>query len=75
MPLCILEDQHQFVLGFNIIGPGVNTEPIEPLVDHVMENVPTLDTLSTDKGFWSPVSVCLPVFETGSCGDPEEEAS
>ena len=54
VPLCILEDQHQFILGFNIMWEGINAEAIKPLVDQVIESFPTLDTLSTDKGFWSP---------------------
>ena len=33
---------------------SVDAEAIKPLVDHVMEKFPTLDTLGTDKGFCSP---------------------
>ena len=51
---CILENQHQFILGFTIIWEGVDAEAIKALVDQVLESSPTLDTLSTDKGFWSP---------------------
>ena len=52
--LYIVDDQHQLVLGFNIIWVGVDAEAIKPLVDQVMEKSPTLDALITDKGYWSP---------------------
>ena len=54
VPFCILEDQHQFILGFTIIWEGVDAEAITALVCQVMESFPTLDTLSTGKEFWLP---------------------
>ena len=53
-PLSIVEDQDKFLLGFDNKLEGVDAEAINPLVDHVMKHFPTLDTLSTEKGFWSP---------------------
>ena len=53
-PLSIVEDHDKVLLGFDNKLEGVDAEAINPLVDHVMKHFPTLDTLSTDKGFWSP---------------------
>ncbi len=54
MPVCILEDQYPFILGHTILWEGGDRDCIVPLVERVKQDVPHLDTLSLDKGFWSP---------------------
>ena len=54
VPVCILEDQYPFILGHTILWEGGDRDGIVPLVGRVKQDVPHLDTLSLDKGFWSP---------------------
>ncbi len=54
VPVCILEDQYPFILGHTILSEGGDRDCIVPLVGRVKQDVPHLDTLSLDTGFWSP---------------------
>jgi len=54
VPVCVIEDQHQFILGHTILWEGGDRDGIVPCIQTLQEHYPTLQTLSLDKGFWSP---------------------
>ena len=54
VPVCLLEDQHQFILGHRIMWEGGDLDVIRPFLDQQQQTWPTLRTLSLDRGFWSP---------------------
>jgi len=51
----VLEDQHQMMLGPEILWEGGDREGIMPLLERVQARWPQLTQLSLDQGFWSPV--------------------
>ena len=53
VPVCIVEDQHQFVLGWTIEWSGGDTDIAVPLVKACQEAYPELHACSFDKGFHS----------------------
>ena len=54
MPVCVIEDHYQVILGHTILWEGGDRDCIVPLVERVKQDFPSLDTLSLDKGFESP---------------------
>ncbi len=56
VPVCIVEDQHQFVLGWTIEWSGGDTDVVVPLVTACQEAYPELHSCSFDKGFHSPAN-------------------
>ncbi len=53
VPVCIVEDQYQFVLGWTIEWSGGDTDIAVPLVKACQEAYPELHACSFDKGFHS----------------------
>ena len=56
VPVCIVEDQHQFVLGWEIEWCGGDTDVAVPLVRACQQAYPELRSCSFDKGFHSPAN-------------------
>ena len=56
VPVCIVEDQHQFVLGWKIEWSGGDTDVAVPLVRACQQAYPELRSCSFDKGFHSPAN-------------------
>ena len=54
LPVCYLEDQHQFILHHQVLHEGVDSDMIVSFVEEVQRLYPTLDSISTDRGYWSP---------------------
>ena len=54
LPVCYLEDQHQFILHHQVLQEGVDSDMIVSFVEQAQRRYPTLDSLSTDRGYWSP---------------------
>ena len=54
LPVCYLEDQHQFILHHEVLLEGVDSDMIVPFVEEAQRRYPTLDSMSTDRGYWSP---------------------
>ncbi len=56
VPVCIVEDQHQFVLRYEIEWAGDDTDVAVPLVGDCLASYPELASYSFDKGFHSPAN-------------------
>ena len=56
VPVCIVEDQQQFVLGWKIEWSGGDTDVAVPLVRACQQAYPELRSCSFDKGFHSPAN-------------------
>ena len=54
LPVCYLEDQHQFILHHQVLHEGVESDMIVEFVEQAQRRYPTLDLMSTDRGYWSP---------------------
>ena len=56
VPLAIVEDQHQFVLDYQIMWQGGDVDVAVPLVESCQEMHPDLRECSFDRGFHSPAN-------------------
>ena len=56
VPVCIVEDQHQFVVGWESEWCGGDTDVAVPLVQACQQAYPELRSCSFDKGFHSPAN-------------------
>ena len=54
VPLCIVEDQHQFILHHEIMWKESDVDVATRVVEAVKGQFPTLSSCSFDKGFHSP---------------------
>ena len=54
VPVCVIEDQYQFILRHQIIWEGGDRDVIVSCLRNLQAHDPTLKELSFDKGFWSP---------------------
>ncbi len=54
VPVCVIEDPYQFILGHQILWEGGDRDGIVPCVHALQAQSPRLQALSLDKGFWSP---------------------
>ena len=54
VPVCILEDQHGFVLHHKIMWEGGDTDHAAPMVEAAQARFPDLRAVSFDRGFHSP---------------------
>ena len=54
VPLAIVEDQHQFVLDYQIMWQGGDVDVAVPLIESCQEMHPDLQECSFDRGFHSP---------------------
>ena len=54
VPVCILEDEHGFVLHHEVMWEGGDTDHAVPMVAAAQERFPDLRAVSFDRGFHSP---------------------
>ena len=54
VPVCILEDQHQFILHHRVLWKGGDTAVAVPMITETQALYPDLTLCSFDKGFHSP---------------------
>ena len=54
VPVCVVEDQHQFILGHRIMWRGGNTEAAVSVIEACRRAHPQLRACSFDRGFHSP---------------------
>lgn len=52
--VCILEDQHGFILNHRVMEKEVDVDVAVPMIKEVLDGFPELNGCSYDKGFWSP---------------------
>ena len=52
LPVCY--HQHQFILHHEVLHEGVDSDMIVPFVEEARRRYPALDSISTDRGYWSP---------------------
>lgn len=56
VPVCIVEDRHQFVLGHAVMWEGGDVDVAEPLIRECQAAFPDLAGCSFDRGFHSPAN-------------------
>ena len=54
VPLCIVEDQHQFILDHRIMWKGEDVDVAAPLLESCLQAYPDIAVCSFDRGFHSP---------------------
>ncbi len=54
VPVCILEDQHGFILHHEVMWKGTDVDGAVPMVEAAQESFPDLRAVSFDRGFHSP---------------------
>ncbi len=54
LPVCFLEDQHQFILHHEVLHEGVDSDMIVRFMEAAKVLYPTLVSCSMDKGYHSP---------------------
>ena len=54
VPVCVVEDEHQFVLSHRIMWTESDVDLIPEIIGDTQEQYPELQGCSFDKGFWSP---------------------
>ena len=54
VPVCVTEDQHRFIVDWDIMWKGGDRDVIFGAVDRVAAAFGSIGSLSLDKGFWSP---------------------
>ena len=54
LKVCVLEDQHQFILYHQVMEKQMDNEVAVPMVDETRKRFPQFKSLSFDKGFHSP---------------------
>lgn len=54
LKVCVLEDQHQFILYHQVMQKQTDDEIAIPMVDEAKKRFPNLSSMSFDKGFHSP---------------------
>ena len=56
VPVCVVEDQHQFILGHEVLWEGGDTDVAVPIIEQCQERHPELRGCSFDRGFWIPAN-------------------
>ena len=56
VPVCVVEDQHQFVIGHEVLWEGGDSDVAVPIIEQCQERHPELRGCSFDRGFWSPAN-------------------
>ena len=54
VPVCVLEDQHQFILRHHVQHEGGDKDMIVSFLEEAKQRYPTLASCSTDRGFYTP---------------------
>ncbi len=53
LPVCVLEDQHQFILQHEVLRKGGDSDMIVPFLKRAKERYPAMASCSMDKGYYS----------------------
>ena len=56
LPVCILEDQHQFILQHEVLWQGSDSDMIVAFLEKAKGRYPQIASCSMDKGYHSPVN-------------------
>ena len=56
VPVCVVEDQHRFVLDWSVLWEGEDVHAAVPLIEAARATYPDLRACSFDKGFHSPAN-------------------
>ena len=56
VPVCVIEDQHGFILHHKILWSGSDVDVAVPMVTETQERFPDLKLCSFDRGFHSPAN-------------------
>jgi len=77
VPVLVMEDQHQMILGHHILWEGGDRDGIMPLLEQAQQRWPQLNQVSLDKGFWSPeiyqqLDECLELAVLPKKGKPNQ---
>jgi hypothetical protein len=56
LPVCILEDQYQFILHYRVMEKETDNQIAIALIEAAKRKFPDLHSCSFDKGFWSPLN-------------------
>ena len=75
VPVAIVEDQFQFILGHSILWKGGDVDVAIPIVENCRERHPDLRVCSFDRGFHSPAEPGLARRAARNGGSAEEGAS
>jgi len=59
LQVCIMEDQHGFILHHRVMQNEVDVDVAVPMVEDTLEKFPELVRCSFDKGFWNPENLKL----------------
>ena len=54
VPVCVVEDQHRFVLHHEVMWKGSDVDVAVPMIRETQKRYPTLKACSFDRGFHSP---------------------
>ena len=54
LPVCVLEDQHQFILRHYVQHEGGDKDMIVPFLEAAKQRYPMLASCSVDRGFYTP---------------------
>lgn len=54
LPVCILEDQHQFILQHQVLEQGTDADMIVPFMKEAVARYPSMVSCSMDKVYHSP---------------------
>ena len=54
VPVCVLEDQHRFILHHKVLWSGSDVDAAVPMVEEAQAHHPDLRACSFDRGFHSP---------------------
>ncbi len=54
VPVCVVEDQHQFLLHHKVLWEGGDVDIAEPIIEETQELFPDLRACSFDRNFHSP---------------------
>ena len=57
VPVCVLEDQHQFVLRYHVLHEGHDRDMIHGFLTEALRRYPTIKSCSLDKGYYTPANL------------------
>ena len=56
LPVCFLEDQHQFILQHEVLRQGVDSDMIVPFIKQAKQRYRSITSCSMDKGYYTPAN-------------------
>ena len=57
VPVCVLEDQHQFLLRYHVLHEGHDRDMIHGFLTEALRRYPTIKSCSLDKGYYTPANL------------------